>query len=76
MHEYVINIYTDTTKMTCFLQLYGLEDDLHMEDSQYLLCLSLFFIPYALLEVSYDYCTLRNTEKKDILVKRCLQICV
>ena len=38
--------------MKDLLKLYGLEDDLHISDDQYLLCLTLFFIPYSLLEVS------------------------
>ena len=33
------------------LQLYNLEGDLHISDTQYLICLSIFFIPYALLDV-------------------------
>ena len=29
-----------------------MEADLHITDTQYLICLSIFFIPYALLDVS------------------------
>ncbi|KAF9240614.1 major facilitator superfamily domain-containing protein [Melanogaster broomeanus] len=32
-------------------KLYGMETDLHLNDTQYLLCLTVFFIPYALFEV-------------------------
>ncbi|KAF8141496.1 MFS general substrate transporter [Boletus edulis] len=32
-------------------KLYGLETDLHLTDTQYLLCLTLFFFSYALFEV-------------------------
>ncbi|KAL5531265.1 hypothetical protein ACEPAG_4142 [Sanghuangporus baumii] len=32
-------------------KLYNLEADLHITDTQYLICLSIFFIPYALLDV-------------------------
>ena len=32
-------------------KLYNLEGDLHISDTQYLICLSIFFIPYALLDV-------------------------
>ncbi|KIY49917.1 MFS general substrate transporter [Fistulina hepatica ATCC 64428] len=31
--------------------LYGLEDDLHITDTQYLLCLTVFFFSYAVFEV-------------------------
>lgn len=33
-------------------QLYGMEADLHLTDKQYLICLSIYFIPYSLFEVS------------------------
>jgi hypothetical protein len=33
-------------------KLYDLETDLNITDRQYLLCLSMFFIPYALFEAS------------------------
>lgn len=32
-------------------KLYNMEADLHITDTQYLICLSIFFIPYALLDV-------------------------
>ncbi|KAI0043574.1 MFS general substrate transporter [Auriscalpium vulgare] len=32
-------------------KLYGLEQDLHMSDNQYLITLTIFFFPYALFEV-------------------------
>ncbi|KAI5115649.1 hypothetical protein M0805_002771 [Coniferiporia weirii] len=32
-------------------KLYNMEADLHISDTQYLICLSIFFIPYALLDV-------------------------
>lgn len=35
---------------TCF-KLYGMEEDLHISDQQYLIALTIFFFPYALLEV-------------------------
>ena len=34
-------------------KLYGMETDLSLTDTQYLICLSIFFIPYSLLEVRY-----------------------
>lgn len=38
-----------------YMQLYGMEADLRISDTQYLICLSVFFLPYALLEVSSLY---------------------
>jgi hypothetical protein len=32
-------------------KLYNLEPDLHINDSQYLIALTVFFFPYAILEV-------------------------
>lgn len=32
-------------------KLYNMETDLHITDTQYLICLSIFFIPYSLLDV-------------------------
>lgn len=32
-------------------QLYGLEKDIHITDTQYLIALTVFFFPYSLLEV-------------------------
>ena len=32
-------------------QLYGMETDLHMTDTQYLIALTVFFFPYALFEL-------------------------
>lgn len=32
-------------------QLYHLEDDIHINDTQYLLALTVFFFPYSLFEV-------------------------
>ncbi|KAL5531264.1 hypothetical protein ACEPAG_4141 [Sanghuangporus baumii] len=42
-------------------RLYGMEQDLHITDTQYLLCLSLFFIPYAFLEAPANICLKRLT---------------
>ena len=35
-------------------KLYHLENDLGISDRQYLLCLSMFFIPYAVFEVRHS----------------------
>ncbi|EJC99322.1 MFS general substrate transporter [Fomitiporia mediterranea MF3/22] len=50
--------------MLCFLdrsnignaRLYSLEADLRISDAQYLICLSLFYVPYVLCEVPANMC--------------------
>ncbi|KAL5513375.1 hypothetical protein ACEPAH_3774 [Sanghuangporus vaninii] len=42
-------------------RLYGMEQDLHISDTRYLLCLSLFFVPYALFEAPANICLKRLT---------------
>jgi len=43
-------------------QLYHLTDDLHLSDKQYLLCLTIFYFPYAFFEVYLHYlCAGRQT---------------
>ncbi|KAL5520836.1 hypothetical protein ACEPAF_2839 [Sanghuangporus sanghuang] len=37
-------------------RLYGMEEDLNISDTRYLLCLSLFFVPYCLFEVPSNIC--------------------
>lgn len=39
--------------LTTRLQLYGMEADLNISDTQYLICLSVFFVPFCLLEVAH-----------------------
>lgn len=34
------------------MQLYGLEADIHINDTQYGICLTVFFFSYAIFEVS------------------------
>ena len=34
-----------------FRQLYHMEDDLHLSDKEYLLCLTIFYFSYAFFEV-------------------------
>ncbi|EJD02868.1 MFS general substrate transporter [Fomitiporia mediterranea MF3/22] len=54
--------------MLCFLdrsnignaRLYNLEADLHLSDAQYLICLSLFYVPYVLCEVPANMCLKRT----------------
>ncbi|EJC99321.1 MFS general substrate transporter [Fomitiporia mediterranea MF3/22] len=54
--------------MLCFLdrsnignaRLYNLEADLHISDAQYLICLSLFYVPYVLCEVPANMCLKRT----------------
>ncbi|KAL5520899.1 hypothetical protein ACEPAF_2902 [Sanghuangporus sanghuang] len=53
--------------LLCFLdrvgignaKLYGMEEDLNISDTQYLIALSMFFVPYALLEIPSNLCIRR-----------------
>ena len=40
-----------THVLTCLVQLYHMQDDLHITDKQYLIALTVFFFPYSLFEV-------------------------
>lgn len=53
------------------LKLYNMEADLHITDNQYLVCLALFFISYAIFEVRRP--EVRLIERALIRIHRFLQ---